>query len=257
MSPQPSMHAHRHEEYLVRPFEARLLESTAILLAWLMTNQRSERLNIPRLGANGDVKMDVIAAKRELAEGDQTLFEACQMVYGLTDLRTGAHELPEPQLAHPPELSANWTSSFAPPLRQHVNLHLPEGYTPPEDVTPIKAPEGYRPHVPELVPINMQGLVSGPITSTLATPLLIDDEDMMAIINARGTVLLNQLYYGTAEQMKIVKLAELALRLFRAYAPKQRQTEDYERRVQDGTENPEVKLPSHNVPDECQHSTDQ
>lgn len=57
-----------------------------------------------------------------------------------------------------------------------------------------------------------------PTYDPLAYPMIIDDEDMLCILNARGTVVLNTLFAHAPEQKAIVKLAEAALHLFKMWA---------------------------------------
>ena len=47
-----------------------------------------------------------------------------------------------------------------------------------------------------------------------ARTTLYQSEDMIAILNARGTVLLNSAFAGLYEQVEIVKLAMLAVDLY-------------------------------------------
>ncbi|KAH7116805.1 hypothetical protein B0J11DRAFT_583518 [Dendryphion nanum] len=49
-------------------------------------------------------------------------------------------------------------------------------------------------------------------------PSLYDSEDMLAILNARGTVILNSAFYGTVEQKSIIKLATAAIALWTQWA---------------------------------------
>jgi hypothetical protein len=49
-------------------------------------------------------------------------------------------------------------------------------------------------------------------------PTLLADENMLAILNARGTVMLNTLFYKSEAQMAIFKLSETALQIWREWA---------------------------------------
>ncbi|KAF1852130.1 uncharacterized protein K460DRAFT_362898 [Cucurbitaria berberidis CBS 394.84] len=46
---------------------------------------------------------------------------------------------------------------------------------------------------------------------------LFENEDMITILNARGTVLLNMCFHNTPQQRKVIKLSELALLIWREY----------------------------------------
>jgi hypothetical protein len=55
--------------------------------------------------------------------------------------------------------------------------------------------------------------------SESARVTLLEHEDMMAILNARGTVLLNPIFVGHPEAINIVALATLAVELYQGKVP--------------------------------------
>ncbi|CAO2651077.1 Nn.00g093740.m01.CDS01 [Neocucurbitaria sp. VM-36] len=146
------------------------------------------------ISANGDVNMDVYLAWQLYKESGSTSYlMIVSDVYGLTDLVTGSDTIPYRYS----ELRKDWSTDRA-ATKPWGRIAQQLGST-AQFFSDVMGDA-----------IRTQLARRDRDRDFEACEKVIENEDMVAILNARGTVLLNMCFHDTPQQKKIVKLAALA-----------------------------------------------
>jgi hypothetical protein len=171
-------------------------------------NRTEDMLN-PVLSANGDIKSDFTIIERLYVEEMRTrLKRILGVVYGTDSLTLSLHN---PYIA----------------LAKTVNMnnHLQLCNSPPSDDRP--RPWGRLARHASMLKQSFSQLRAESIRSlhlarqpaTSIPRNIIESDDMIMILNARGTALLNVSFRALSQQIHIVKLSTLALRVWAALPP--------------------------------------
>ncbi|KAF1941946.1 hypothetical protein EJ02DRAFT_422523 [Clathrospora elynae] len=167
-----------------------------ILVGYHSWRTQSSSTNPPQpifISGNGNLEMDTYLAWHVYGENRSTdLLVTVNKIYGLSNPVTGSGEIPNP---------ISGSDAYTPPphpwglLAQHAGTSSEYFVSLIDDA--LEKHDARREHPPE---INSS---------------LMRNDDMMVILNARGTVLLNMMFNNTPQQKSIVKLASLASTMWR------------------------------------------
>ena len=138
---------------------------------------------------NGDVKLDLaIAWRMQMHYGDSRYWYICRALYGITNLITGGCDIPSQPFRDP----------VVNPSAQSFLDHIIEQALVDDPRSPPHEDPGH------------DWLLMGHQDTP---PVLALDMDMMAILNARATVILNPIFHDHPHQKMIVMLAMVAVKL--------------------------------------------